>query len=509
MALKFWDTVIREIYNSKSVNDDFRADSESTKVHTITVTIAQLKSYIKHLSNSIPNIDSNTKDILNNNVIDLTNKLYNDLKNNVERIGRRRNNSTQMISVGKNEFTFRTIGVRGINSEFLEAKRGATAEFIRNLKRLGATLDKRVKDQKGKVTTQDVLMKKELEFSHSHGGKMTTIGALQGRRIFKKMTENVENSLKGKGYDTAIIKNQLQEDLIDYFQHTLKIDIYQTDATGKGKFHDNYTVYGTLEHRLDNKSKTRGYDANEHSFGVKLRKEIAKSLKKNVQNKDIAGSPKLSDRAADAVIAKFRKKIKAKGTKVVGGKKVKTVTGKRSTGPVKNTSPVKGRRKKGKVGKNIVKTPISSMAGVGTGLIRQQQKQRTKRSNIALAGLMTRLNSALPYMVRENMESPRLNYRGTGREGPFTSTVRVTGVTPMNRKNPEAGGVNINYTYGLYPYQTFEPGFEQGDFYRDPRKLIEESIFELARNIKSEYFMRGIAMRRTATGRDYRFKRGN
>ena len=505
MALKFWDTVIHSIYND--VEDTFRKDNESTKVHTITVTTAQLERYIKHLSKSIPNLDQKTKDILDNDVINLTNDLYNDLKYNVEALGRRKDSMTQIISTGKNEFTFRSIGVRD-GSGFLQAKRAATSKFIMNLKRKGATLNKRVKDSKGNDTTQDVLMKKELEFSHSHGGKMTTIGTLQGLRIFKNMTENVENSLKGKGYDTSIIKNQLQEDLIDYFQHTLKIDIYQTDATGKGKFHDNYTVYGTLEHRLDNAGKTRGYDANEHSFGVKLRKEIAKSLKKNVQNKDIAGSPKLSDRAADAVIAKFRKKIKAKGAKVVGGKKVKTITGKRSTGPVKNTSPAKGRRKKGKAGKKIAKTPITNMAGVGTGLLRQQQKQKTKRSNIALAGLMTRLNSALPYMVRENMGSPKLNYRGTGREGPFTSTVRVTGVTPMNRKNPEAGGVNINYTYGLYPYQTFEPGFEQGDFYRDPRKLIEESIFELARNIKSEYFMRGIAMRRTATGRDYNFKRG-
>ena len=33
----------------------------------------------------------------------------------------------------------------------------------------------------------------------------------------------------------------------------------------------------------------------------------------------------------------------------------------------------------------------------------------------------------------------------------------------MDRKDPENSGVNVNYTYGLFPYQTFEPGFAQGE----------------------------------------------
>jgi len=39
---------------------------------------------------------------------------------------------------------------------------------------------------------------------------------------------------------------------------------------------------------------------------------------------------------------------------------------------------------------------------------------------------------------------------------------------------------SIAYTYQLSPYQTFEPGFKQGSPDRDPRKLIDLSIREIA-----------------------------
>ena len=124
---------------------------------------------------------------------------------------------------------------------------------------------------------------------------------------------------------------------------------------------------------------------------------------------------------------------------------------------------------------------------------------------------MQRLNAALPYMLQRHMVPPKLQYRGLGNPrsgtGPFTSTARVTSLTPMDRKDPENSGVNVNYTYGLFPYQTFEPGFAQGSYYRDPRKLIEESLMELMKNIKAERFMKGVSFRRTATGADYKFKR--
>jgi len=73
--------------------------------------------------------------------------------------------------------------------------------------------------------------------------------------------------------------------------------------------------------------------------------------------------------------------------------------------------------------------------------------------------------------VAKNMGDPALNYQ-TGR---FADSVKITDVS----KTPQ-GFASVGYTYQLYPYQTFEPGFRQGDAERDPRKLIDRSIREIA-----------------------------
>lgn len=84
------------------------------------------------------------------------------------------------------------------------------------------------------------------------------------------------------------------------------------------------------------------------------------------------------------------------------------------------------------------------------------------------------LNELLPQQVAQNMGSPALNYI-TGR---FANSARVKMVTQGAR-----GGIGIDYTYMMNPYQTFEPGFAQGSTLRDPRKIIGESIRELATGI--------------------------
>lgn len=85
--------------------------------------------------------------------------------------------------------------------------------------------------------------------------------------------------------------------------------------------------------------------------------------------------------------------------------------------------------------------------------------------------LMVAINKKLPQVVAQNMQSPALNYR-TGR---FSSSVKVTDVVRTPRGYPSFG-----YTYDKFPYQTFEVGHAQGDPERDPRKLINQSIREIA-----------------------------
>ena len=84
---------------------------------------------------------------------------------------------------------------------------------------------------------------------------------------------------------------------------------------------------------------------------------------------------------------------------------------------------------------------------------------------------MLEMNKRLPAVIKKNMQSPALNYRS----GRFASSVEVVDVN----KTPQ-GFYSFGYTYDKFPYQTFEPGYAQGDVDRDPRRLIDKSMREIA-----------------------------
>lgn len=91
---------------------------------------------------------------------------------------------------------------------------------------------------------------------------------------------------------------------------------------------------------------------------------------------------------------------------------------------------------------------------------------RGKGVSSAPLELLGILNQQLPRVVANNMGSPKLNYV-TGR---FSSSVNVTDVTQTAQGFP-----SIGFTYRRNPYGVFE-----SDPDRDPRKLIDLSIREVA-----------------------------
>ena len=132
----------------------------------------------------------------------------------------------------------------------------------------------------------------------------------------------------------------------------------------------------------------------------------------------------------------------------------------------KKKTPTKARKRKGDaLGKNTTKskTPAAKNAKVA--------RERTSGSEFSIAAMLGALNQRINEKVKDNMGDPRLNNR-TGR---FASSVRITDVV----KTPQ-GFPSIGYTYEKNPYQTFEIGYAQGSQDRDPRRLIEVSIRELA-----------------------------
>lgn len=98
-------------------------------------------------------------------------------------------------------------------------------------------------------------------------------------------------------------------------------------------------------------------------------------------------------------------------------------------------------------------------------------KARKRTSAISNVALLAAINRKLPQTVAKNMGTPKLNYRS----GRFANSVQATDVATTPQGYP-----SIGYTYQLRPYQVFEPGFKQGSAERDPRKLIDASIREIA-----------------------------
>ena len=143
------------------------------------------------------------------------------------------------------------------------------------------------------------------------------------------------------------------------------------------------------------------------------------------------------------------------------------------TKQIVNTVDPKKKAKKSKSTKRIKKEGFGSSVVLGKtkkSKVKKPTAKRGKRSEASLFRYIGILNQQLPSVVAKNMGSPALNYQ-TGR---FASGVRVTDIS----RTPQ-GFPSVGYTYQLYPYQTFEPGYAQGDPDRDPRPLIDRSIREI------------------------------
>lgn len=142
-------------------------------------------------------------------------------------------------------------------------------------------------------------------------------------------------------------------------------------------------------------------------------------------------------------------------------------TPKKVTGKPKKSVKTKGRGKASKKIKSAQTTrvirddrvPKSAVSQFATGTSRQQ-------SLFSLNSLLGPLNQKLSEVVKKNMKEPRLQNR-TGR---FADSVQVVDVQTTPQGFP-----SIGYTYQRAPYDKFEK-----DPQRDPRKLIDQSIREVA-----------------------------
>jgi len=128
---------------------------------------------------------------------------------------------------------------------------------------------------------------------------------------------------------------------------------------------------------------------------------------------------------------------------------------------------------------DILDVGIKSQRQSGQPMANTKGKHKPARrgaseSATSIAPLMALLNAKLPQTVAKNMGDPGL----VNRSGRFASSVRVTDVNQTPQGYPSVG-----YTYRKNPYLVFEMGAGEAPWAspdRDPRKLIDESIREIA-----------------------------
>lgn len=119
--------------------------------------------------------------------------------------------------------------------------------------------------------------------------------------------------------------------------------------------------------------------------------------------------------------------------------------------------------------------------GAPAGKLKRPKKKKIRKPNLQVSrqkgpgsaplALLGILNQQLPERVRRNMNSPRL----VNRTGRFAGSVKITDMSVTAQGFP-----SIGYTYAREIYETFELGNKQGSVDRDPRRLIDQSIREIA-----------------------------
>jgi hypothetical protein len=187
------------------------------------------------------------------------------------------------------------------------------------------------------------------------------------------------------------------------------------------------------------------------------KKRLLEALERALVHLD-KGSPLASLPGSDSFVDVRRKKV------------IKVVTD-----PLKKIKGVKVTTEDTKIKKSNREVKVLKKGKTSTKATPKLKKSFTATRNTSAASaplqLLGVLNQQLPRVVQGNMGVPALE----NRSGRFAGSVRVTDISTTARGFPSVG-----YTYQKNPYQTFEPGFAQGSVERDPRKLIDRSIREIA-----------------------------
>jgi len=290
------------------------------------------------------------------------------------------------------------------------------------------------------------------EASGSHVGHGEFGSAVSTTKVFAAESVMQTKTSKTKYSNTQAYKN-ISNHIVEYKRNmgvSLSTEHFQ-EVSARGSLTKKYTPILSEQKSIDNLSEAIG------------EKEALRVLTESVRDEylfllDQEGSDTLLEAIEATTLHNLTKskKVKYKGT-------------------AKPRAIVKSKGKSKAVkGKITTKQKVAIASGAGAieaKATKSGASSRVVNKSFSQVQLYAALNARINAVVAKNMDLPGLQYQ-TGR---FASGVRITDVS----KTPQ-GFPSIGYTYQLYPYQTFEPGFKQGSPDRDPRKLIDRSIREIA-----------------------------
>ena len=331
----------------------------------------------------------------------------------------------------------------------------AVATPFNRLKKGGVDVINVLLKEKGKrklTTAQGAAIKTSIERHH----KETTVGQAQLAIAADVLGRD---ELFGKKF----LRTQAMKDIFEKFGNvTARYDVIR--SKGGSKVLD---VKNKKEIKLEVKKGSTNFAGSESTDWEHVRPALEEAIAKWAEKQDWANT-----KGSDSDV-ELTKKIALYNT-VRALVKAGGVAKKPNVRPrIKDSNASKTKKGKGSLSVSTRKASVPR----GGAARRQDNNQ--------LLNLVSLINAKLPETVAKNMGPPGLENR-TGR---FASSARVSDVMPTPQGFP-----SIGYTYQRDPYQVFELGQGRPPWatqQRDPRKLIDASIREIAAEmIQGRFFTR-------------------
>lgn len=322
---------------------------------------------------------------------------------------------------------------------------------------------------------------------------------LYSKELNKMVKDQIKPALKRaleqpgakiRGRDVANLSHKLFEGNLETFMANAVSEARKASDTVTLQSFKNWISTQTADEGLlevirDTKSKqmtvsvgSASLNADEGKRSQARKREFERIITEALERIEATGKGLSGVKGSDSFTDIQEKDVLKAATEPFVKRKTKNTRVKRKSTQVKHSSTKVTKKARGK--KKVVAGPMSKVGSKKKG----PTIANKGAASVPFELLLGSINAKLPTTVAKNMVYPALNYR-TGR---FAKSVRAVDAVTTNKGFP-----SIGYTYMLDPYQTFEVGFAQGDSMRDPRKLIDFSVREIASQfLQGRFFTRRV-----------------